>query len=91
MELPKVLHCVIVCGTTGCGKTEFVLDLLEDEYRGAFEYIIVLCPTNEWIKTYKNRAWIVDVKKPKTKNIIFVNILFLMVKKNYKNYLDFLN
>ena len=31
MELPKYPHCAIICGQTGCGKTEFVLDLLEKE------------------------------------------------------------
>ena len=46
-----------------CGKTEFVLDLLKDEYKGVFRYNIVLCN-----KAYKNRDWIVDVKKSKTKN-----------------------
>ena len=38
---PKHAHSAIICGATGCGKTEFVLDLLETEYKGLFEYIIV--------------------------------------------------
>ena len=73
MELPKYPHCAIVCGQTGCGKTEFVLDLLETEYKGFFEYIIILCPTIQWNKAYKNRSWIGDIKKPKNKNIQIVN------------------
>ena len=32
MELPKFSHCATICGATGCGKTKFVLDLLEDKY-----------------------------------------------------------
>ncbi|CAC5422610.1 unnamed protein product [Mytilus coruscus] len=54
-------------------KTEFVLDLLEGEYSGVFKYIVILCPTIQWNKAYKNREWIGDVRKPKTKNLIIVN------------------
>ena len=75
MELPKYPHCAIICGQTGCGKTEFVLDLLEGEYRGVFEHIVILCPTIQWNRAYKNREWIGDVKKPKNKNVIIVNPL----------------
>ena len=73
MELPKYPHCAIICGETGCGKTEFVLDLLENEYCQVFKYIIILCTTIQWNKAYKNREWIGDVRKPKTKNLIIVN------------------
>ena len=73
MEPLKYPHCAIICGQTGCGKTEFVLDLLEGEYRGVFEHIVILCPTIQWNKAYKNREWIGDVKKPKNKNVIIVN------------------
>ncbi|CAG2229621.1 unnamed protein product [Mytilus edulis] len=72
-ELPKYPHCAIICGQTGCGKTEFVLDLLEKEYSEVFKYIVILCPTIQWNKAYKNREWIGDVRKPKTKNLIIVN------------------
>lgn len=75
MELPKYPHCAIICGQTGCGKTEFVLDLLEKEYCQMFQHIVILCPTIQWNKAYKNREWIGDVRKPKTKNVIIVNPL----------------
>ena len=55
---PKHAHSAIICGATGCGKTEFVLDLLETEYKGFFEYIIVICPTWMHNKAYLNRRWI---------------------------------
>ena len=73
MELPKYAHCAIICGQTGCGKTEFVLDLLETAYKGVFEHIIILCPTIQWNKAYKSRSWIGNIHKPKNKNIIIVN------------------
>ena len=67
MELPKYAHCAIICDRTGCGKTEFVLDLLETEYKGVFEHIVILCPTIEWNKAYKSRSWIGNIHKPKIK------------------------
>ena len=54
-------------------KQNFVLDLLESEYAGVFDNIIILCPTINWNKAYKNRCWIGDVRKPKDKNITIVN------------------
>ena len=75
-ELPKYPHCAIICGQTGCGKTEFVLDLLEKEYSKVFKHIMILCPTIKWNKAYNNREWIGDVRKPKTKNLIIVNPIY---------------
>ena len=73
LGLPHYPHCAIICGQTGCGKTEFTLDLLETEYQNIFKYIIILCPTIQWNKAYKSREWIGDPRKPKSKNIIIVN------------------
>lgn len=51
-------HSAIICGQTGCGKTVFILDLLEKQYRNVFEHIVILCPTLRWNKTYKERSWL---------------------------------
>ena len=52
--LLKGAHSAIVCGQTGCGKTVFILFLLEEvPYRGFFRHIVVLCPNIEHNKTYK--------------------------------------
>ena len=55
--LPKDTHAAIV-GQTGCGKTVFILDLLEGPYREFFQHIVVLCPTVRHNKTYHQRPWI---------------------------------
>ena len=57
-KLPLSPHSAIICGQTGCGKTVFVLDLLESLYRGTFRHIVILCPTIRHNKTYQERAWI---------------------------------
>ena len=47
-----------ICGQTGCGKTVFILDLLEGPYRGFIQQIVVLCPTVRHNKTYQQCPWI---------------------------------
>ena len=85
IEFPKYLHSAVVCDQTGCGKTFFVLDLLEKEYQGVFENIVILCPTEEWNKAYKTRSWIGDVCRPKDKSIIIVNPVLPDGTENFKN------
>ena len=43
---------MIIVGMTACGKTHYLLHMLEEEYMKQFDYIILLCPTFEWNKTY---------------------------------------
>ena len=60
MNLPKFLHSAMFVGVTACGKTEFLLRLLETEYKNQFEFIVLLCPTILDNKTYLSRKWIFD-------------------------------
>ena len=45
MNLPKFPHSAMFVGVTACGKTEFLLRLLETVYKDHFEFIVILCPT----------------------------------------------
>ena len=51
----KQPHSMLISGVTNCGKTHFVLDLLENEYKDHFENIVLFCPTFNSNKTYENR------------------------------------
>ena len=62
MNLPKFPHSAMFVGVTACGKTEFLLKLLETVYKNHFEFIIILCPTILDNKTYLSRKWIFDDK-----------------------------
>ena len=62
MNLPKFPHSAMFIGVTACGKTEFLLRLLETVYKSHFEFIIILCPTILDNKTYLSRKWILDDK-----------------------------
>ena len=41
MNLPKFPHSVMFVGVTACGKTEFLLQLLENVYKNHFEFIVI--------------------------------------------------
>ena len=43
---------MLISGITGCGKTHYVLDLLETKFRNKFDYIIIICPTINYNRTY---------------------------------------
>ena len=62
VSLPTEPHSAIICGQTGCGKTEFILDLLEGPYKGVFSRIFILCPTIKHNTAYKNRKWVLTDK-----------------------------
>ena len=44
---------------TNSGKTHFLLDLLENQYKNKFDYIFIICPTFHENKTYR-RQWILN-------------------------------
>ena len=43
---------MIILGMTGCGKTYFLLEMLEQQYKNEFEYIYLVCLTFVRNKTY---------------------------------------
>ncbi len=48
---------MMIVGMTGCGKTYYLLDMIEKEYFGHFDYILLICPTRFWNKTYQEWAY----------------------------------
>ena len=62
MNLPEFPHSAMFVGVTACGKTEFLLRLLETVYKDHFKFIVILCPTISDNKTYLSRKWIFDDK-----------------------------
>ena len=59
MNLLKFPHSAMFVGVTACGKTEFLLRLLETVYNNHFQFIVILCPTISDNKTYL-RKWVFD-------------------------------
>ena len=53
---------MIIVGVTGCGKTHYLLKMLENDYKGHFEYIFLICPTYLWNKTYQEWKYKDDEK-----------------------------
>lgn len=54
----KDLNSAIISGQTSCGKTVFLLDLLEGPCCGIFQQIVILCPTIWHSKTYLTHLWV---------------------------------
>jgi Cdc6-like AAA superfamily ATPase len=46
---------MLITGMTNSGKTHFVLDLLQKEYKNKFDHILIVCPTFEYNKTYDRK------------------------------------
>jgi len=55
---PRFAHSAIISGETMSGKTEFILNLLENEYRHFFAYIVIICPNWSNNRAYLSRRWI---------------------------------
>ena len=51
---------MIITGMKGCGKTYYVLNFIEKNYMNHFDYIIIICPTFSWNKTYEQWKYIDD-------------------------------
>lgn len=51
---------MLIVGMTNCGKTYYLLDMLEKGYKNVFEYIIIICPTFSWNKTYIDWKYLKD-------------------------------
>ena len=90
----KKPHTSIFIDQTGCGKTHFVLELIEKEYNKHFDYIIIICATlrennkayyaREWIKN-DDTVWLVDPKdnlyqwiKKLSELLRFLEVLFII-------------
>ena len=54
----KEPHTALFVAPTGVGKTYMALDLLETEHKESFDFIIIICPTLRYNKTYQLRNWI---------------------------------
>ena len=50
----------IICGMTNCGKTFYLLNMLEKQFDKHFYYFILKCPTFLWNKTYQEWKYIKD-------------------------------
>ena len=57
-EFMKVTVTIIFTGPRFSEKHHTVLDLIEKEYKENFDYIILICPTSQWNKTYHIKGWI---------------------------------
>ena len=72
-----------------CGKSQLILDLTEKEYN-KHDYIIIICPTLRWNKTYHTKGWIrhngnVWLIEPKDKLYQWIESLLLLLVRKLSN------
>ena len=65
---------MIIVGMTVWGKTKYLLDFIENEFKNYFDYICLICPTFEWDKTYEN--W----KYDKDEDLLLFLVIKIMLK-----------
>ena len=54
----KEPYTALFVAPTGVDKTHLALNLLENEYRNHFDFIVIICPTVEHNETYKSQGWV---------------------------------
>jgi hypothetical protein len=73
---------MLISGTTNCGKTHYVLDLLETHYENKFDYIVIFCPTFLANQTY-DRKFIHD------KNVLIIDMNLADLDELLERTIDF--
>ena len=51
-------HTALFIVPAGVGKMHLALNLLENEYRNHFSFIVIICPMLKYNETYKSRGWV---------------------------------
>ena len=51
---------VLIVGMTACGKTHYLLKMLEKNFKGHFDYVFFVCPTFSENKTYQEWKFLKD-------------------------------
>ena len=63
MNFSKFPHSAMFVSAMNVGKTEYLLRILETEYKNHFEFIVIMCRTIlDNNRTYLFRKWIFDDK-----------------------------
>ena len=53
MNPDQIPFNALILGPTNSGKTRYLVDILSNEFRGKFDYVILLCPTYIFNETYR--------------------------------------
>ena len=75
----KEPHTALFVALTGVVKPHLALNLLENEYRNHFDFIVIICPTPKHNETYKSRGWVWN--DPDVIRIESGNNLYYLIEK----------
>ena len=54
----KEPHTALFVAPAGVGKMHLALNLIENECRNHFNFVVIICPTLAHNETYKSRGWV---------------------------------
>ena len=60
MEYIEEIHTTLFVAPTGIGKTYKALNLIETQYKNHFDFIVIICPTLKFNKTYRERTLVLE-------------------------------
>ena len=75
----KEPHTALFVAPKGVGKMHLAMNLLQNEYRNHFDFIVVICPTLEHNETYKSQGWVWN--DPDVFPIELDNNLYYLIEK----------
>ena len=75
----------MIVGQTGCGKSWFVMDLINGEYKNFFSVIMIICPTFKHNETYKAHS---DIFHYRARNSQGTKIFFDDLKEGMADPID---
>ena len=78
----KKPHTALFVAPTGVGKMHLALNLLENEHKNHFDFIVIICPTLAHNSTYKSRGWVWN--DPKVILLEPGNQLYYLIEKSSK-------
>ena len=56
----NTLFHMLIVGMTACGKTHYLLKMLEEGFKGYSDYVFIVCPTFTENKTYQSWKYLED-------------------------------
>ena len=75
----KEPYTALFVAPTGVGKNHLALNLLENEHRNHFDFIVIICPTLAHNETYESRGWVWN--DPDVIPIELGNNLYYLIEK----------
>ena len=82
MDPRKIPFNALIVGPTNSGKTKYILNQIRGPFRGKFDYIVLICPTFVFNKTYdyfadnEPRIYVINCQQHEMEAYLFIASFF---------------